>query len=281
ITLKNNGTVIMTSATITYGMDGGPAYLEEWSGNLLPGQTANVSLPAIPVLAGENVLSVGSSAPNGSEDQSPLNDTWTFTFTASVPAAIINLILTLDNYGSDITWHLDSEIGTTLHTGGPYADFQGGTVDSVAFCLTNGCYTFTINDAFGDGLCCDAGEGRYVIRDMQGTEYAVNDGRFGESNTDDFCLTGVSVAEQEHAQALNVFPNPSDGTFTVDLSRMDVPSHYVLTNALGRVIVYGTIPTGTTKKTFELGNEAPGLYLITVRHARGRAVQRVVLDRAQ
>jgi hypothetical protein len=281
VTLKNNGTVIMSSATITYGMDGGPVYVEEWSGNLLPGQTVNVSLPAIPVLPGENVLSVSVSAPNGGEDQSPLNDTWTFTFTASLPAAIVNLILTLDNYGSDITWHLDSETGTTLYNGGPYSDFQNGTVDSVAFCLSNGCYSFTINDAFGDGLCCDAGNGWYVIRDMQGTEYAVNEGRFGDTNTDDFCLTGVSVAERERAQALNVYPNPSDGTFTVDLSRMDAPSHYVLTDALGRVIVDGTIPKGTAQKTFELGNEAPGLYLITVRHARGNSVQRMVLGSAQ
>ena len=239
ITLKNNGTVIMSSATITYGIFGGPEYVEEWTGSLLPGQTVNITLPAIPLLPGENVLSVTSSVPNGGEDQSPLNDTWTFTFTASLPSAIINLILTLDNYGSDITWNLDSETGTTLYTGGPYADFHNGTVDSVAFCLTNGCYSFTINDAFGDGMCCDAGEGWYVIRDMDGTEYAVNDGRFGDSNTDEFCLSGVSVAERDLVRNFTVYPNPSNGMFAVDLSRLDSPTRFMLTDALGRVVEQG------------------------------------------
>ncbi|HRH69658.1 MAG TPA: T9SS type A sorting domain-containing protein [Flavobacteriales bacterium] len=279
ITLKNNGTVVLTDVTITYGVQGGPSYVEEWSGVLQAGQTVNISLPAIPLIPGENVLSVTSSAPNGGADQVVLNDTWTFTFTASLPSAIISLILTEDNFGSDITWTLASGTGTVLYEGGPYQDFNAGQVDSAAFCLTNGCYTFTINDEFGDGICCESGDGSYVIRDLSGTVHAESDGQYGAGRTDDLCLVGVSVPEGSTTRDLRIVPNPSTGAFLADLGAFGGPVSVTVSDAIGRTVLALGSVAPQDRTLIDLNGQPSGMYLLTVDHANGRDVQRIMVER--
>jgi len=279
ITLKNNGTVVLTDVTITYGIEGGPSYVEEWSGSLQAGQTVNISLPSIPLIPGENILTVTSSAPNGGADQVVLNDTWSITFTASLPSAIVSLILTEDNFGSDITWSLSTETGTILYEGGPYQDFNAGDVDSTAFCLTNGCYTFTINDEFGDGICCGSGEGRYVIRDLFGTVYAESNGEYGTGRTDDLCLVGVSVPERSASNVLRIAPNPSAGAFFVDLGALGGPVRITVTDAIGRMIMAQGAIAPQDRTLLDLHLQPAGMYLLAVDHPTGRVVQRIMVER--
>ncbi len=54
-------------------------------------------------------------------------------------------------------------------------------------CLNEGCYTFTIQDSYGDGICCGFGEGSYEILDNSGTVIAVG-GEFTTTDVVDFCL---------------------------------------------------------------------------------------------
>ncbi|HQW06661.1 MAG: trypsin-like peptidase domain-containing protein [Flavobacteriales bacterium] len=277
-TLKNNGTVPLTDATITYGMVGGDPYVFEWSGNLLPGQTGTVGLPAIPLLSGENILTVNCSAPNGGADQVPLNDTWSFTFTASTPAALVSLILTLDNYGSDVTWDLQTETGVELYSGGPYSDMENGVVDSVAFCLSNGCYTFTINDVYGDGICCTEGDGELVIRDEFGFVFVESDGQYGDGFSTDLCLVDVAVNELDPTTAIRIQPNPSGGLFTLDLSPFTGRVQVTVLDAVGRSVRRFVVPGGMANTKLDLQSGSAGTYLVLLDHAGGRAMQRIVVE---
>ena len=40
--------------------------------------------------------------------------------------------------------------------GGPYGRF-GGTLVETSGCGADGCYTLTVYDSFGDGMCCAYG----------------------------------------------------------------------------------------------------------------------------
>merc|ERR1712176_1397587 len=55
-------------------------------------------------------------------------------------------------------------------------------------CLASDEYTFTITDAYGDGICCSYGNGGYIIK-VDGTE-VVNGGDFGDSKTETFTVNG-------------------------------------------------------------------------------------------
>ena len=276
ITLKNNGINLLESAVIQYSINGGTTYEQLWTGELFTGQTTTVPLAPIPAVSGSNALLITVTAPNGLLDQVLENDSWTLDYTTSFPAGTINLILTLDDFGSDVTWQLESSDGTVLHTGGPYDDGTDGQVDSVAFCLTNDCYVFTINDFFGDGICCAEGDGNYVLRDTYGTIYGESDGQYDDQDVSPFCLEAVSIKEVEHPE-FRIHPNPNDGGFQVTGSIGGTIRSIRVLDALGRTVQ--VIPgNGNTTASVRL-DLRPGAYTVVIDGPQGTATQRMIVAR--
>ncbi|MEL6923973.1 MAG: M43 family zinc metalloprotease, partial [Bacteroidota bacterium] len=99
----------------------------------------------------------------------------------------VTLTLTLDNYGAETTWAITDGSGATVASGGPYTNGQNGTVVTASACLAEGCYDFTINDSFGDGICCSYGNGNYILTDVAGNTLATG-GDFNSSQTTNFCV---------------------------------------------------------------------------------------------
>lgn len=89
----------------------------------------------------------------------------------------------LDNYPSETSWELTGPNGFSL-SGSGYST-QGGTVIE-SICLGEGCYTFVINDAYSDGICCGYGNGAYSLT-LDGTVVA-SGGEFLSSETSTFCV---------------------------------------------------------------------------------------------
>ncbi|WP_439651353.1 endonuclease [Photobacterium atrarenae] len=70
------------------------------------------------------------------------------------------LTLVTDQYASETSWTLTNASGAVLFEGAGYANETTNTKD---MCLPDGDYTFTINDAYGDGICCSAGNGSFTL----------------------------------------------------------------------------------------------------------------------
>lgn len=80
----------------------------------------------------------------------------------------ISISLTTDQYADETTWSVvDISSNTTLASGGPYSRLSssGTTVQSIPDITVDGtgCYVFTINDSYGDGICCSYGNGSYSV----------------------------------------------------------------------------------------------------------------------
>ncbi|TXI80292.1 MAG: T9SS type A sorting domain-containing protein [Flavobacteriales bacterium] len=276
ITLKNNGQQVLTSATIEYSVNAGTVLTQPWAGSLQSGQTTTVELARIAADPGSNTLVVRVTAPNGLSDEVPENDAWTHEFYTSAPGGLVSLILTLDDFGSDVRWKLLSSDSTMLYSGGPYSDGHNGDTDSVAFCLTNDCYTFIITDAFGNGICCADGEGGLVIRDTMGVVHAESDGQYGDQYAAEFCLTAVHVPERTHAP-FGVFPNPNQGAFTVRGGPAYAIRRIAVIDALGRTVAKVQGQGGAAQfLALDLPN---GSYLLLVDGATGAAPARMVVAR--
>lgn len=101
---------------------------------------------------------------------------------------LMTILILPDNYGSEITWTLTDESGAEIISGGPYTDFNREVVGA-ELCLPDGCYNFTIFDAFGDGICCAYGDGQYAIFDANENVLA-SGGQFGSSETQTVSLGG-------------------------------------------------------------------------------------------
>jgi len=91
-----------------------------------------------------------------------------------------------DNYPEETAWTLKNDSGTTVASGGTYGSQPDGSTLTETLCLPDGCYTFTITDAYGDGICCSYGSGNYSVSGPTGV--LASGGSFGSSEATNFCL---------------------------------------------------------------------------------------------
>lgn len=98
----------------------------------------------------------------------------------------VSLELQLDDYPEESSWKITDANGIIVAAGGSYNGQEGGLIlDNI--CLPDGCYDFTIDDAYGDGICCSYGNGSYTLTDNSGQVLA-SGGQFNTSETTNFCL---------------------------------------------------------------------------------------------
>ena len=98
--------------------------------------------------------------------------------------------LTPDNYGSETTWAITDDNGNTVLSGGPYTN-NNNTPITASATLDIGCYTLTINDSFGDGICCAYGNGSFSLSQCGSIIYS--GGSFGSTDVFDFCVTSSTI----------------------------------------------------------------------------------------
>ncbi len=120
----------------------------------------------------------------------------------------ITFDLTPDNYGSETTWAITDANGTTVLSGGPYTN-NNSTPISASTTLDEGCYTLTVNDSYGDGICCSFGNGSYSL--TQCGVVIQTGGTFTNTDTFDFCVAASDVPGCTDQDACNY-----DATATVD-----------------------------------------------------------------
>ena len=187
VQIKNMGSENLTSVDIEYSINGGTSQSFAWTGDLGFNLGEQVTLPAIDFTpAGVNTFSFTVSNPNGEVDPNPDNNTASGEFydAFAVETEEVLLELKTDNYPSETTWALKDENGATLYSGGPYSSSL--TVYNETFAIdVDGCYEFIIYDSYGDGICCDYGDGYYKLMDSNMTEFFAG-GEFGSEEATPF-----------------------------------------------------------------------------------------------
>ena len=111
------------------------------------------------------------------------------------------LRLQLDTYSPETTWSITSSQGTIVAQGGPYSKALANQLVLDTLCLPEGCYSFQINDAYNDGICCAYGNGSYTLQDAE-QKLIAQGGEFPASESVSFCLPFVEDNEGD-CEAIN------------------------------------------------------------------------------
>jgi hypothetical protein len=152
--------------------------------------------------------------PNGAPDQRPENDGFSRDFEALLNGIQAMLNIQTDEYPEETTWELATENGEVLYQGGPYeAQF---TLITERLCIDpEACYVFTMFDTYGDGICCQWGDGYYEITDEEGLPLLTSDGDFSFAETNNFCATFTCTLTGDVEVAPTSAPGVEDGTILV------------------------------------------------------------------
>ncbi len=271
LALSNFGTDPITSATIGYTVNGGPQQTVNWTGNLAQYENTTVALPPIEAEDGNTEVEVVVLSINETQDENGFNDAAVVEFTAFVEDTFnFTFELVLDDYGSETTWEI-RRLGNVVYSGGPYEDDLDGTVITIPLCLEEGCYILQVDDSYGDGMCCDYGEGSFTVYDPQG-DVIYTGGEFTDSDLEQFCTQEMYVEDLSGA-ALTVSPNPATGSLILD--GVPTGSRVTPVDLLGRTIsapltlgADGRVDTSTWPR---------GWTLLRVETAAGVHVERVLL----
>ena len=257
VIISNPGNNNLTSCIITYNFNSSSSQQINWNGNLSTGQTETISLPAFTPVNGTNSIEVSVLNPNGGVDDNTLNNNSETEFsTFAGDTYDFKFVLTLDDYGSETTWNI-KRLGTIVYEGGPYEDDLDQEQIEVDMCLEEGCYIVTLYDSYGDGLCCEYGEGSWVVYDDDNNVMVESDGVFEDSETDQFCTEWSSVGMT--AAELSIYPNPANY-----LLRIETPTTegtFTISDTSGRIITSFDQKNSTTTQ-IEVSSWPEGLYIV-------------------
>lgn len=279
ISLYNRGTSNLTSATISYNINGGTNLTQNWTGSLAPNKFAYVTLANS---SANGTFNVSITSVNGTSDQRASNNTASkaFNFTIS-PVAYANATtftfnLVGDRYGAETTWNLKNQAGTILYYGGPYTNLTSNTTQNLvtnqSWALSaNGCYYLTVNDSYGDGIVSGYGNGYYTVTANSGANVLVNvtdfTGPGGNSPISRISYftnnANLSTENFEFASNIYVYPNPSKNEINISLpDGLAIPNSISITNSLGQTILSNkALNNNLTINTSSLSN---GVYFITI-----------------
>lgn len=263
IRLSNVGTsTVITSAQISYEIEGGAAQTYDWSGTLNTEDYVNITLPVVEFQQTSSFTATLIST-NGTIDDNTLNNSKTVikTIPTVYTSPTVTLSLTTDNYGDETSWELvNSGTGTTVAQGGNYSANQ--TV-SFSFELTDSCYTFTIYDGYGDGICCDYGQGSYTL--TAGSEVIVSGGSFGASESTSFVInTTANVDSYNSFENITLYPNPTNSILNINVTGTnELPENVFIYNALGQIVKTQKI-SSSSDLSVDVNALSNGIYLIKV-----------------
>ncbi len=285
ITIENRGTTTLTAVSINYKLDNGPAATYLWTGNLPQYETANIDLGSVTTTTGAHIFQADIVSLNGQTDIYTANNTLTKAFTQdsklSVATPKVTLDLQCDPYGSETTWTLKNSSGLLIYSGGPYTDSGSGplnTVDNFIFTLESGeCYTFTINDSYGDGIANNTKKGSYTLKDNNGLIITTGaDFGYGESKA----LSIATLAAQafENSEGIYAYPNPVKEILNVKVSsRFGLPTSLTITSILGQT-VYTKKVLSKADLHINTSTLSNGVYFITVLNDNAKKTLRFIKE---
>ena len=264
VVVQNNGSDPITSLSIEYSINDGSSETYSWTGSLAFLESTSIELPSIGY-SPSNTNSVNISIP---DDQNNANNSNIFYFNQSnsYETSLVTLNLLTDDYGSETTWDLKGADGAIIAEGGPYSNNLTTSLE-IGIPSSNECYTFTINDAIGDGICCGYGIGSYSISDDSGNEI-FSGGEFSSTEATTFRVGEPLGLNSFMDENLKIFPNPSNGIFTVKTTITN--SSYKIHNLIGQTIKSGFINNG--ENSIDIRNSKDGIYFLTIESTNGGKV---------
>lgn len=261
VNIQNNGSDPLTNVTINYSVNGGATQSYNWSGNLTSLQDETIELPAISY----TVQAVNTVEVTLENDDNNANNVASGTFDAAVEGTgTVHMILNSGTGGSQVTWDLIDSSGSTIASGGPYANNETFTD---TFSLAADCYRFTVNDSGGDG-------GASIVLYDSNNDIMYNvGGNYGEKAQGNFSSNGVLGIADNVLEGVRIYPNPAQSQFNIANAETATVEVY---NLLGQLVA--TKSNISNNQQIDVSRLQTGTYLVKIAIDKAVKVERLVIS---
>ena len=252
------GSDTVTSITIQYGY-GQELFEYTWTGSLVFLQQTIVELPSLSVPSPSNYLFTANViAVNNLPDENTGNNSLNKPFERVVGKSFV-LQFTTDAYPQENSISIIDENGNQTFSA---ISFLPNQVNEYNLCFRPACYTVTVTDSYGDGICCQYGQGMFILREKNG-DYVAKFHFFTDTISFKFC-TPIQYFTQE---LFVVYPNPASGTSTILLNPeiQDDVLELSLFDLNGKIFYQENI-SGSYYHTFNILGLPTGIYVLLLRN---------------
>ncbi len=272
IVIRNAGSTTLTSATITYMVEGGTPETYSWTGSLDFMEMEEVVLPITDASfwQGDNTWKFIAtiSAPNGGTDEYADNDTYISEFEMpEVYEGDLIVQYKTNNYPQENYWEI-KDINGDVVASRYNADVNTTYKDTLD--LPYGCYTFYLFDSEDDGLSYWAwpnqGSGYCRLRENGGSYYEIFEAEFGGQITHGFSVGVIAnVHENDNERVIEIYPNPNEGNFTLEMAGLTGEYQVMVVNSMGQLVDTRTLNVNEFHaERYDLNRSESGIYFVRI-----------------
>ncbi len=187
---------------------------------------------------------------NDTAEISPEDNSSTFFTDLSTTHNNIRLVVNGDNWPQETSWTIAEQESNFVVAEGFLTTTQTDYDEEICVNYEK-CYTITVRDSYGDGMCCGFGQGNFQIYDAAGQILVNNDGNFGFATSEDFCPQSIIIStEDELGNDISISPNPTEGIFYIEAQLgINTSSEY-------RVEIYDNLGRQIQTQNFRAGSSS-------------------------
>ena len=266
VILTNYGFNTITVAEMTWQINDGDIQTINFNGTLSQNQTQTFTLDPIDLTDGSYIFNASLISVNGVIDQNTQNNEAATSFDIGGNEYItqqITLELLTDDYAEETSWEF-REIGGAVLDSGSYNQSDDNTTFIETFgVVQDNCYEFEIFDSFGDGICCEFGEGFYTLT-TDSADVIIDGGEFSSSE-----ITEISIGEElstgdAFLSSISLYPNPANNEITLSIGDTNDISSYRVYTTFGQLLQEGTLQKN--KEVISVSRYTVGIYFIVVKN---------------
>jgi thiol-disulfide isomerase/thioredoxin len=273
--MSNLGSDNVTSATFEVTLNGN-TNIVNWTGDVATGGSATVELGEYTETGDLNVslVEVNMMEWAAAEDVTIIGSVESTTY--------VQVRVTTDNWPEETGWVINDDMGNEIAS--VAVGSLAGSADTPFTWDVGlgdlGCYTFTMYDAYGDGLYASQwgnyADGTAGVYSMDGEmevgvvfEYDGASGiEFAEANAGMEATAVAGIVEGALSSTVNVFPNPTNGATNIEFNTKAAGMATVeVYNLIGERVVFntlGNLPAGLNRANLDLSGVEAGIYLVNL-----------------
>ena len=276
--VKNVGTKDLTSIDFEVVVNGSKTKYS-WKGNLSPDATTRVDID-VELPFGNNEIDVNIVKANGKTFSygrtiNVVCDEWAVVKSAGEEVELTIEIMQ-DKYGNHTTWEFLSSDNTVLASGGPYKYLPNANTELHTFTVkvnVGDCYKFAIYDSYGNGICCEDGDGYYRILDEKGNVVVDVNGDFGSGTHSVISVISDDNINEISSLTYKVYPNPVKDILTIEGENINSIKVY---NTLGQ-LVKSIVCNNDNIVDVNVENLQNGMYFISIINNNGEFTSKKVI----
>lgn len=270
IVVKNVGSQAISNYQLKYKFNEDAETTLSFNETLAAGETRTINIENQEFSAGTHsfrseVVLDGDLNPNNNISLSNFN----VLETLNTNKVTLNLVT--DRYAEENSWYLYNSQNQIVQSG---VNLTNSTTYNINFDnLAEDCYKFVLEDSYGDGICCQYGNGSYSLTLPNG-EVIASGASFGDEAVVNFKVSGTLGISNLASNEIAVYPNPTNDIINLEVNNNLGKYTYEIYSALGQKVKQGN---GIGNQKVNLKQYGKGTFVINIKTENGKTITKKII----